>query len=151
MMKVELNFLQKHPISSKSPANCPKLFFFLSKTILDPTGCPHNSENNRVQNAQIFEWSLVRVINGLRQETKRKEDKTYLQSAGWRTTVAWEEERWKERREETDWEEQQLMNTCRLISDFRKISHLILLDTLSVCLSDRLPLWVNFHESMNQS
>lgn len=56
MMKVEFNFLQKHPIfSPKSPANCPKLFFFLSKTILDPTGGPHDAENNRVQNAQIFE------------------------------------------------------------------------------------------------
>lgn len=63
--------------------NSPKTFSKASADLIHPTiYSPHNAEGNRPLNAHIFEFSLVRVINGLQQATERKEDKTYLQTVG---------------------------------------------------------------------
>lgn len=101
-------------------------FSTLNKTILElffkaaanpiqpPVYSPHNTEGNRPLNAHIFEFSLVRVIKGLQQATERKEDKTYLQTVGWRTTAA---ERRRDGRRQT--EERQLRTQAVLMNDFR--------------------------------
>lgn len=93
----------------------------------------------------------MRVINGLQQATERKEDKTYLQTVGWRMTAAQEEERWKDR-----WgrqtEEQQLMNP-HSVNEWlqRNQSSPTASHTCQIRLSDGLLFCISCHQSVTEA